>query len=134
MRTIEVSFPGGKKIACELAGHTVVTDQPSADGGDGTAPSPFDLFMASLATCAGFYAAEFCKRRDISMQGFFLRMCCHKGEQSKRYERIVFELTLPESFPKAQIEALKRSIDSCTVKKHIEKAPAFEVRIAEPAV
>jgi len=131
MKTIEVSFAGGKKIGCEIDGHTILTDQPASNGGENTACSPFSLFLASLATCAGFYASEFCKRRDISMQGFSLRMHCHQGERSKRYERVVFEMVLPEGFPQAQIDALKRSIDSCTVKKHVAEAPQFEVTVVE---
>ena len=133
MKTIEVSFPGGKKIGCEVGGHAIVTDQPAANGGENTACSPFDLFLASLATCGGFYASEFCKRRDISMQGFSLRMHCHQGERSKRYEKIVFEVVLPDGFPEVQIDALKRSIDSCAVRKHVTEAPDFEVTVAERA-
>ena len=127
MKTLEIGFPGGKKISASVGNHTVVTDQPASNGGEDMAMSPFDLFWASLATCAGFYAAEFCKRRNISMEGFALRMHCHAGEQSKMYERVQFELTLPPGFPADQVESLKRSIDSCAVKKHVVNAPAFEI-------
>ena len=129
MKTLEINFPGGKKIATEIGGHTVMTDQPQSNGGENIAASPFDLFLASLATCGGFYASEFCKRRNISMQGFTMRMHCHAGEQSKMYDKIVFEMVLPESFPRDQVEPLKRSVDSCTVRKHITHAPAFEVLV-----
>src|SRR5687768_3301177 len=102
-KTIEVSFPGGTKIGTHISGHTILTDQPVSNGGENSAPSPFDLFLASLATCAGFYAAIFCQKRNLSMQGFALRMHCHKSEGSKLYDNIVFEVTLPPGFPEDQV-------------------------------
>ncbi len=55
MDEFEVFFPGGKKVAANYRGFTIETDQPLQGGGDNTAASPFELFLASLATCAGFY-------------------------------------------------------------------------------
>jgi putative redox protein len=128
-RTIEVSFPAGAKITTQIGDHTIVTDQPVTNGGENSAPSPFDLFLASLATCAGFYAAAFCQKRGISMQGFGLRMHCQKSEGSKLYDHIAFEVTLPPGFPEDQIKALSRSIDLCTVRQHILHSPAFEIQV-----
>lgn len=129
MKSIDITFPGGKKVAAHIAGHVVMTDQPYSNGGENTAPSPFDLFFASLATCAGFYASAFCTRRNISMHGLTMRMLCHEGERSKMYDKVVVEMILPEDFPRDQVEPLKRSVDSCTVRKHIVTAPAFEILI-----
>ena len=55
-REIKVAFSGGLRIDAEYRGFLIKTDQPVADGGEGSAPAPFDLFLASLATCAGYYA------------------------------------------------------------------------------
>src|SRR5690242_6208835 len=55
MNDIEVSFPGGKRVDARVGSFVVHTDQPADQGGEGGAVSPFDLFLASLATCAGIY-------------------------------------------------------------------------------
>ena len=60
---IKVTFPGGLRVDAEYKGFVVKTDQPVHQGGEGTASSPFDLFLISIATCAGFYAVAFCKER-----------------------------------------------------------------------
>lgn len=130
-KEIKVGFPGGKKISANINGHDVITDQPPSNGGDGSAPSPFDFFLASLATCGGFYASEFCNKRGIDMNGFSMRMVCLPNPKTRLYGKIVFELDLPAHFPEDQIEALKRSINSCAVKKHIVDAPEFEISVSE---
>ena len=62
---MEVFFPGGKKVNSTYNGFTVKTDQPKNEGGDGTAPEPYDLFLASIGTCAGVYVVYFCQERGI---------------------------------------------------------------------
>jgi putative redox protein len=62
---MEISFPGGKKVDAQFKGFTIKTDQSQKDGGDDTAPTPTFLFLASLGTCAGIYALNFCEKREI---------------------------------------------------------------------
>jgi putative redox protein len=61
---IKVTFPGGLRVDAEYKGFVIKTDQPVKHGGSGTAPAPFDLFLASIAACAGFYVVAFCRERD----------------------------------------------------------------------
>ncbi len=74
MALIEVSFPGGKKVDASIKGFTIPTDQPISSGGEGSAPSPFDLFLSSIATCAGIYALGFCESKGIDTTGLKLEM------------------------------------------------------------
>ena len=60
---MEIRFPGGLEVEAVHEGFTILTDQPVAQGGAGAAPSPFDLFLASIGTCAGLYALMFCRQR-----------------------------------------------------------------------
>ena len=71
---LNVLFPGGKRVDVEVGGFTIPTDQLVTDGGDGSAPPPFFLFLGSIATCAGIYALSFCQRRELSTQGLGLTM------------------------------------------------------------
>ena len=63
--SMEIHFPGGKKVNSDYKGFTIKTDQSIKDGGDGTAPTPSDLFFASVGACMGFYALSFCTKRKI---------------------------------------------------------------------
>jgi len=73
---VEVSFPDGKKIDAQIGEFTINTDQAVANGGDESAPEPFQLFLASIATCAGIYALSFCQSRNIRPDGMSLSMEC----------------------------------------------------------
>lgn len=128
---IKVIFGDGLKVNVKVKEFTVETDQPVHQGGTGTAPSPFDLFLASIASCAGFYTLAFCRERDISYDNIKLVMKTEKGETSKMIEKITFELDLPPDFPEKYKFALTKAIDTCTVKAHILKPPRFEI-IARP--
>ena len=68
-----ITFDGKKKIIADYHGHMIVTDQPVEAGGDGSAPAPFDLFLASIGTCAGVYVLYFCHERGIDTTGLKVR-------------------------------------------------------------
>ena len=126
---IDVSFPGGKKVNASIKGFTVETDQEKESGGEGSAPEPFSLFFVSIATCAGIYAKDFCDRRNIAMDGIKLGLKAEKDQESNLYDPITLELELPESFPAKYHKAIVRSINLCTVKKHIESDITLETVI-----
>ena len=128
-KVIEVSFPGGKKIDAKIGDVEIKTDQSVLAGGEGSAPEPFQLFLASLATCAGIYASEFCNARDIDTDGMSLRMICDFDRDVKRYVNMTFELTLPKGFPEKYQGGIKRAIDLCTVKRHMTDPPEFHIEL-----
>jgi ribosomal protein S12 methylthiotransferase accessory factor len=123
---IDVRFPGGLKVDAHLGGHSVHTDQRQQHGGDDTASPPFDLFLASIATCMGFYALRFCRQRDIDSTGLRLTLETEKNPETKMISVIRTHLQLPEGFPPKYVRAVERSMDQCTVKKHMLEPPRFE--------
>jgi putative redox protein len=125
---ITVSFPGGKRVDAMFAGGVVHTDQPVAMGGEGSAPAPFDLFLASLATCAGIYVKGYCDSRGISTEDLGLEMRIEREPEKHRVVRLALEIRLPEGFPEKHREGVVRAADLCAVKKHILNPPAFEIR------
>lgn len=112
---IDVVFDGGMKINADMDGLTIKTDQSVKEGGEGSAPSPFQLFLASLATCAGIYAKRFCDTRKIATEGLGIRVLCDYAEKGFKVEKMTFELTLPEGFPEKYTSAIVRAIDLCTI-------------------
>jgi len=131
---MKINFPGGLSVDAEYKGMTIHTDQPVAYGGGGTGPAPFDLFLASIGTCAGFYALRFCQERDLSTEGLGLTMATELDPGTKRIGSIRLDLQLPEDFPDRYRTAILRSMDQCTVKRHIVDAPRFELAVAVPAL
>jgi putative redox protein len=126
-REILVTFPGGLKVDASYKGFTVKTDQPVHQGGEGSAPSPFDLFLASIAACAGFYTVAFCRERGIPVEKASVVMHADKDPETRMISKVQIELRLPAGFPEKYVRAIVRSVDSCSVKAHIVKAPAFEI-------
>ena len=126
-RTIPVSFPGGARIETTLGRHTIVTDQPAAHGGADDGPSPYDLFLASLATCAGYYAAAFCASRKLSTAGMALSLEVVDDDATHLPKELTVHLTLPEGFPEQYKAAILRAVENCKVKKTITAAPLTRV-------
>jgi putative redox protein len=129
---IRVTFPGGLRVDAAHRGFLIKTDQPVYEGGEGTAPSPFDLFLASIATCAGYYTVAFCRERGIPTEGAGVIMRTEKDPGAKTIARIKIEIQLPAGFPEKYSRAIIKAVDSCTVKAHILKAPAFEISAVIP--
>ncbi|MBN1884876.1 MAG: OsmC family protein [Candidatus Krumholzibacteriota bacterium] len=122
-----VSFPGNKKVYADYKGYTIETDQAVHAGGDGTAPAPFDLFLASLATCSGVYVVYFCQNREIPYEDITVRMRIERDPESKMIGRIGIAVELPPEFPEKYVKPLLAAVNLCTVKKHLYDPPEIEV-------
>ena len=135
---IEVRFPGGRKVEATFDGHRVVTDQPASSGGEGSAPSPLDLFLASVASCAGFYALRFCQERNVDTEGLRVSMETERDASRKKIVKLTIAIDLPESFPEQYREAILRSVGQCPVKRCLEEPPAIllsaRIPVPEPAL
>lgn len=125
--TIRVSFPSGKRVDADLGAHVLKTDQSVAHGGEGSAPEPFDLFLASLATCAGIYVLGFCQARGISTEGIELVQHHHFHEVTHRLERVMLEIILPPEFPEKYRAAVERAAAGCKVKKTLADPPEVAI-------
>jgi ribosomal protein S12 methylthiotransferase accessory factor len=126
---IMVDFPGGARVDAHFGPFTVMTDQPVANGGENSAPTPFEMFQASLATCAGIYVLGFCKMRNIPTQGIRLIQKTEQNPSTRMADKIILEIQLPQGFPRQYASAVIRAAESCLVKKHLENPPAFETSV-----
>jgi putative redox protein len=131
---ITVSFPGGARVDAHFGGFTVQTDQAASGGGEGSAPTPFELFLSSLATCAGIYVLGFCRKRGLPAEGLGIRQYAERDPSTRMIGRIVIEIQTPPGFPEKYIPSLIRAADLCAVKKHLENPPSFEVKAVIPNV
>jgi putative redox protein len=123
----DILFAGGKKITARYNGFSIATDQPVEDGGENSAPSPFDYFLASIGACAGFYTLSFCNAREIPTDGIHLKLKSFYNEEKGRLETVQIHIHLPADFPEKYRKTLVRVVDQCSVKKAILNPPVFEV-------
>jgi ribosomal protein S12 methylthiotransferase accessory factor len=122
-----VDFPAGAKVDVHFNGFTVKTDQPVMGGGEGSAPTPFDLFLSSIGACAGIYVVGFCKQRGLPTEGIRIVQRVHRDAQTGMVGAIDLEIQAPPSFPEKYLPSLIRSAELCAVKKHLEHPPQFNV-------
>lgn len=124
---IEVFFEGKKKVNANINGFTLTTDQPVEAGGDGSAPTPFDLFLASLATCAGIYVKGFCDQRGLQTENIRLFQDMEYDNETQLIKKVNIEIRVTADFPEKYHEALVAVAGKCKVKKHMQHPPEFNV-------
>ncbi len=127
MNEMVIDFPGGARVDAHFNGFTVMTDQPAYAGGQGAAPAPFSLFLASLGTCAGIYVLGFCRQRGLPTDGIRLVQRLEADRASGMVSTVGIEIHVPPGFPEKYLPALVRSAEQCAVKKHMERPPRFAV-------
>ncbi len=118
-----IDFPGGSRVDAHFGNFTVPTDQPPA----ASAPMPFEIFLASIGTCAGIYVLGFCKQRGLPTEGLRIVQRSHTNPATGMVEQIDIEIQVPPTFPEKYIDSLIRSAELCKVKKHMEQPPKFNV-------
>lgn len=123
---VKVTFPGGKKVATEVGGFTLIADQSEASGGDNAGPSPFDFFLSSIASCTGMTILAFCKNKGIDTSDLKMELNVEKNEDGD-VVKIITQVTRPKDFPERYMGAIEHIAGTCKVKRHIENPPKFEI-------
>jgi len=122
---MEVTFPGGKKVNSTYKGFTVETDQPKNEGGDGSAPEPYDLFLSSIGTCAGIYVVYFCHERGIDTSDLKMTVRFDRNEKKHLVEAVRIHIDLPLGFPEKYKPTVIKVAGLCTVKRNMVDPPEF---------
>ncbi|HUJ26252.1 MAG TPA: OsmC family protein [Myxococcales bacterium] len=125
---MEIFFPDRKKVDVAAGSFVIHTDQSIVHGGDGTAPEPFDVFLASIGACVGVYVLGFCQARSIDTRDVRI-------EERPEYEdgvlkRVVLELQVPDDFPRKYVPALQAAAEKCAVKRAFNAKPLIEIKVA----
>jgi putative redox protein len=126
---MEITFPGGLKVQANYKGYNILTDQPAVAGGEGAAPTPFDLFLASIGTCVGIYVKSFCEQRSIDAGKIVIKQLMEMNPQTRLIGKITFEMHLPGEFPVKYKDALIHAANHCAVKRHMMNPPEFDYNI-----
>ena len=127
MAMVEVLFPGGKKVDARIGGYSIHTDQSVESGGEDSAPEPFEVFLASIATCAGIYAKSFCDQRDLpAPRGLEMDMVRMNNGLLSRLDLV---LHVDAGFPARYDSAIVRAMELCAVKKQLREEIETSIRV-----
>jgi ribosomal protein S12 methylthiotransferase accessory factor len=124
---MEITFDGGKIVTAHHRGFQITTDQPVNNGGTGSAPSPFDLYLAAIGTCAAVYVKAFCDNRQLSTEGIKVIQKTTFSQESGLPIKLVIDIQLPEGFPEKYRQSIINVAELCKVKKSIASPPLFEI-------
>ena len=124
---MEITFDGGKVVTAYSHGHAIKTDQPLDNGGGDTAPAPFELFLASIGTCAGIYVKSFCDNRKIPTENIKIIQKTEYDKESGLPVNITLDIKLPVDFPEKYRDSVISVAGLCKVKKSIANPPVFKI-------
>ena len=120
---IHVHLRGGKRVDAEFGRYRIRTDQPVASGGEDSAPSPFDIFLASIGACAGYFVQNYCQSRGLPTEGIEIVQTMEWHPEQHLVSAVHLEIRVPPSFPAHYRESLVSAVNLCTVKKHLKAPP-----------
>lgn len=124
---MEITFEDGKVVTAHQHGHIIRTDQPLDNGGANSAPAPFDLYLASIGTCAGIYVKSFCDNRKIPTENIKITQETKFDKETGLPVNITINIKLPSDFPDKYRESVIAVADLCKVKKSIANPPLFQI-------
>jgi len=122
---IRVRHLDGVKFEAEARGHRVVCDQPAGNGGTDSGMTPPEFLLASLGTCAGFYAAQYLRNHHLSPQGLEVAVSAEKAAAPARLGSFQIDVTLPGLAPEHEA-GLLRAVNACLIKNTLAVPPAVE--------
>jgi putative redox protein len=121
-----ITLEGKATVKANYNGHIITTDQPQP-AGDDSAPPPFDLFLASIGTCAGIYVKSFCAQRGIPTDQIKLVQIMEFDPVKHLVTKIDLDIQLPSDFPEKYRSAVVNAAELCAVKKHLHHPPEILV-------
>ena len=112
--------------------HTVICDQPADNGGADTGMTPPEFLLASLASCAAFYAMQYLKSRNLAETGVEVKVTAEKLKPPARLGNFVIAVDCPVPLTDDQMQALERSVKHCLVHNTLLNVPAISLEISQP--
>jgi ribosomal protein S12 methylthiotransferase accessory factor len=124
---VDVRFLDNLRLEASFDDFTIVTDQPVRYKGDGTAPGPFDYFLASSALCAAYFVKVYCKARDIPTEDIKVTQNNIIDPENRYNQTFNIQIELPADISEKDRKGILASMERCTVKRVIQNAPGFKI-------
>lgn len=131
MMQMVTSFPGGSRVHTAFGPFVVKTDQPPQAGGEGSAPTPFATFLASIGACAGAFVVAFCRARRLATDGIHIVQTMEGDGATGMVTDVRLRILLPPEFPEKYRVPLIRAVEQCTIRKHLDSPPRIVVTTQE---
>jgi len=125
-----VQHLGDVQFEISLRGHKIICDQPEAGGGYDEGPTPPELLLASLGSCAAYYAAEYLRTRKLSAAGLTVRVTAEKATAPARLEDFQIQIHLDGSLEERHREGVLRAARACLIHATLTHPPRIEVSLA----
>lgn len=130
---LRVRHLDGDRFAVDVRGHTITVDQPVDAGGEDTAPTPTELFIAALGGCVAHYARRYVARHGIASDGLAVTVGYEVGGRPNRVTSITVDVTPPDGLPAERLDAFLAVASHCTVHNTLVQAPDVRIALAVPA-
>ncbi len=132
MSDIGVRHEEGDRYRIEVRGHSMWVDQPKQHGGDDSAPTPTELFVAGLGSCVAFYGGRYLARHHLPTDGFGVDCSFElSDDRPTRVASIQISVVLPEMFPPERREAFLAVIEHCTVHNSMMTTPEIAIALRD---
>lgn len=130
---LKITHLDGVRFEAQARGHKLICDQPADNGGQDAGMTPPELLLASLGTCAGFYAVQYLKTRNLSQDGLEVSVTAEKLKQPGRVGNFRIKVQCPVELTPEQNEGLMRSVRHCTIHNTLLSPPSIEIELSVPA-
>ncbi|MBI5280285.1 MAG: OsmC family protein [Candidatus Solibacter usitatus] len=130
---VKVSYLGDVQFEAEARGHKIICDQPLDGGGADEGMTPPELLLASLATCAGFYAVQYLRARTLPSAGLQVKVVSEKVLHPARLDNFVITIEAPGVTSEKDVEGIRRSAERCLVKNTMLIPPSISITVEAPA-
>jgi uncharacterized OsmC-like protein len=126
---LTVAFRGGTKFEISTDRHTIISDQPTEDGGTDAGMGPVELFVGALAGCVGYFVSRYCARHGISCEGLTIRAGWSMAERPHRVGAVDLQIVLPALLDAATQEKLLKVAHGCTLHQTLALPPKVAIEI-----
>ncbi len=131
---VTVNHLGDVQFEIKARKHTIVCDQPVENGGFDEGMTPPELMLASLASCAGFYAAQYLRKFKLATEGTKVRVTAEKLKEPPRLGVFMIEVDSPVELPDEHRAGVERSVHHCLIHNTLLHPPKIELVVKSPAV
>jgi putative redox protein len=131
---VQVEHLGEVQFEIHARSHTINCDQPIENGGYDEGMSPPELLLASLGSCAAYYAAQYLRKQRLATEGARVRVTAEKATNPPRLARFVIEIEAPVELDEEQIAGMNAAVEHCLIKNTLLNAPEIAIEIAQPTL
>jgi uncharacterized OsmC-like protein len=129
MLEVTVEHLGAVQFEVKTRGHSVVSDQPVDSGGFDEGMTPPELMLASLGSCAGFYAADYLKRQKLAVEGTRVRVTAEKAKNPARLDNFRIEVDVPAGVSEEHLRGVEEAVHRCLIHNTLTHPPKIELEV-----